>query len=258
MKDLTPLISQWAGFCARAPSTQFGVAIGAVIPSKQQGTSFIFVNKYGNRFMKETKNLTHTKAPLDVLYFDHDRAEYPNLPAYLVFDEAYRAGGPIQRAAWGPVGYAIVHNVYEWSHDNNAEVTKGWIIKADTIQDLAAKIKIDPKGLEETIGKFNSYCTDGRDLQFGRDKDSLAPIKGPPYYAMEMGLALVNTQGGPRHNKYGQVLDPDGEPIPRLYAAGELGSFFGFLYQTGSNYPEAWVFGRIAGRRAAAEKPSKG
>jgi succinate dehydrogenase/fumarate reductase flavoprotein subunit len=70
-----------------------------------------------------------------------------------------------------------------------------------------------------------------------------------------LGLALTNTQGGPKRNKYGQVLGPDGRPIPRLYAAGELGSFFGFLYQGGSNYPEAWAFGRIAGQQAASEKP---
>lgn len=86
----------------------------------------------------------------------------------------------------------------------------------------------------------------------------MAPIVKPPYYALEAGLSLVNTQGGPKHNKYGQVLDPDDRPIPRLYAAGELGSFFGFLYQEGSNYPEAWASGRIAGRQAAAEKPFKG
>jgi len=122
---------------------------------------------------------------------------------------------------------------------------------------FAGKINIDPKGLEETIGKFNNYCTTGRDLQFDRSKDSMAPIQTPPYYALETGLALVNTQGGPKHNKYGRIPDPDNKPIPRLYAAGELGSFFGFLYQGGSNYPEAWIFGHIAGKRAAAEKPLK-
>jgi succinate dehydrogenase/fumarate reductase flavoprotein subunit len=45
----------------------------------------------------------------------------------------------------------------------------------------------------------------------------------------------------------------EGKPIPRLYAAGELGSFFGHLYQGGNNLPEALAFGRIAGERAAAE-----
>jgi succinate dehydrogenase/fumarate reductase flavoprotein subunit len=249
---------QWAWFCAKAPSKQFGVAIGSVSPKTAPGHNYIFVNKYGKRFMKETKRMFHTKETLDVLYFDHERAEYPNVPAYLVFDDKlYLMGGPIRRTGLDTTGYANVHKIYDWHSDKSMEIEKGWIIKADTIADLAGRIKVDPKGLEETIGKFNNYCATGKDLQFDRSKDSIAPIEKPPYYALEMGLALVNTQGGPKHNKYGQVLDTDDKPIPRLYAAGELGSFFGFLYQEGSNYPEAWAFGRIAGKRAASEKPFK-
>jgi succinate dehydrogenase/fumarate reductase flavoprotein subunit len=51
------------------------------------------------------------------------------------------------------------------------------------------------------------------------------------------------------------VLDPDGKPIPRLYAAGELGSIWGYLYQGANNIGECIVFGKIAGKNAAAEKP---
>lgn len=246
---------QWAGFCAKTPSKQFGAAVGVGIPWAVKAKNFVFVNKYGHRFMRETKKLAHTKAPLDVLYFDHERAEYPHVPAYLIFDETYRTSGPVERVVWGPMGYANVHKIYDWSNDNSAEIEKGWIIKADTISDLARKFKVDRKGLEETISKFNNYSKTGKDLEFNRSRDFMEPIEKPPFYALEMGLALVNTQGGPKHNKYGQVLDPDDKPIPRLYAAGELGSFFGFLYQEGSNYPEAFAFGRIAGRQAASEKP---
>jgi hypothetical protein len=256
---------QWGGFCAKTPSRQFGVAVGAGIGRIKDAKNFIFVNKYGKRFMKETKMVAHNKGTLEILYFDHEGAEYPNVPAYLVFDEVYRKSGPIaytlkffERAFRGPFGYAMVHKIYDWSDDNIAEVDKGWIIKADTIADLAGRINVNPKGLKESIGKFNSYCTNGEDLDFGRRKDSMAPIEKPPYYALELGIGLVNTQGGPKHNKYCQILDPDDKPIPRLYAAGELGSFFGFLYQGGSNYPEAWIFGRIAGKQAASEKPFKG
>jgi succinate dehydrogenase/fumarate reductase flavoprotein subunit len=250
---------QWLGFCAKAPSKQFGVAIGRINPKKSNDYGFIFVNKYGKRFMKETQRMFHTKETLNVLHFDHDRTEYTNVPAYLVFDEtSYITGGPIERGGRGANGYANVHRIYDWDSDKGAEIGKGWIIKADTITGLAESIKVDPKGLEETISKFNSYCTAGKDLAFNRSKDLMAPIQKPPFYALEMALALVNTQGGPKHNRYGQVLDPDDKPVPRLYAAGELGSFFGFLYQEGSNYPEAWVFGRIAGKRAASEKPFNG
>lgn len=256
---------QWGGFCAKAPSKQFGVGVGVGIPRMARAKSLLFVNKYGKRFMRETKSFVHFKGPLDILDFDHDRAEYPNLPAYLIFDEGYRASGPIAltrkalvQTFGGPFGYAIVHKIYDWSDDNSAELEKGWIIKADTISELAGKIKVDSRGLDETIRKFNGYCTAGQDLEFNRGKDSLAPLAKPPYYALEMGLVIVNTQGGPKHNKHGQVVDPDNEPIPRLYAGGELGSFFGFLYQQGTNYPEAWAFGRIAGKQAASEKPFKG
>jgi len=251
---------QWANFCAKAPSKQFGVAVGAGITRRAKAGNFVFVNRYGKRFMKETKSIYHYKGPLEGLYFDHDHAEYPNIPAYLVFDEVYRKSGsiPFTEKSIGQVGYAIVNKIYDWSDDNSAEIEKGWIIKADKIADLAGRIKVDRRGLEETIGKFNKYCTTGKDLEFIRSRDSMAPIETPPYYALELGLVLVNTQGGPKHNKYAQILDPDNKPIPRLYAAGELGSFFGFLYQPGTNYPEAWAFGRIAGRQAASEKPFKG
>ncbi len=252
---------QWSSFCAKAPSMQFGVAVGTgILRRRQKEENFILVNKYGNRFMRETKSIWHYKGHIEVLFFDHELAQYPHVPTYLVFDETYRTSGPIPytRESIGPVGYEHAYGIYSWSSDNSAEIEKGWISKADTITDLAKKIHADPKGLNETISKFNKYCKDGRDPDFNRSGSSLAPLSKPPYYALELGIALVNTQGGPKRNKFAQVLDPDDKPIPRLYSAGELGSFFGFLYQEGSNYPEAWAFGRIAGTRAASEKEYKG
>lgn len=151
----------------------------------------------------------------------------------------------------------MVHKIYLWSDDNLKEIDKGWIVKADTLPELAQKMKVDPKGLEETIGKFNNYRAAGKDTEFSRNAPSVLPLQTPPFYGIELGLSLINTQGGPRHNQHCQVLDYDNKPIPRLYAAGELGSFFGFLYQGGNNFPEAWAFGRIAGKKAAAEKPFK-
>jgi succinate dehydrogenase/fumarate reductase flavoprotein subunit len=212
--------------------------------------------------MPENTSLIHRKAPLEILFFDHERAEYRNLPAYMVFDETYRRKGPVasrrehfQEMWGGPVGYPSIHKIYEWSRDNQAEIDQGWVFQAGTLADLAGKIGADAPALEETVRNFNGACREGRDPQFGRPGKSLAPLETPPYYAVELALTLVNTQGGPKHNKDCQVLDFSNQAIPRLYAAGELGSFFGFLYQGGSNYPEAWAFGQIAGRKAAAENP---
>ncbi len=253
---------EWGAFCARKPSQKFGTAVGAGLGRAMAEGSFVFVNKYGKRFMPENTSLIHRKAPLEILFFDHERAEYRNLPAYMVFDEVYRRRGAVastrehfQEMWGGPVGYPAVHKIYEWSRDNQAEIDQGWVFQGDTLADLAGKIGADGPALEETVRHFNRACGEGGDPQFGRPGKSLAPLATPPYYAVELALTLVNTQGGPKRNKDCQVLDFSNRAIPRLYAAGEVGSFFGFLYQGGNNYPEAWAFGRIAGRRAAAERP---
>lgn len=252
---------EWGAFCAGVPSREMGMAIGSGLGRSLPEGSFFFANKYGKRFMQENKSMIHRKDPLEILYFDHEKAEYRNLPAYMIFDEAYRRKGPIASTLahfeemWGgPVGYPLIFKVYDWSPDNQAEIAKGWISKADTLAGLAGKIGVDSFGVEETVGNFNRACAEGVDA-FGRAKESMAPLAEPPYYAIEVAVSLVNTQGGPKHNKDCQVLDFQNRPIPRLYAAGELGSFFGFLYQGGNNYPEAWAFGAIAGKRAAAENP---
>jgi len=254
---------EWGPFCAKAPSKRFGFAVGGGLEEAAAG-NFIFVNKYGKRFMNERKSPVHRKEALEITRLDDKRAEYPNLPSYMIFDETYRLKGPIVATQeyfelffGGPVGYSMVHKVHEWSQDNNVEIEKEWIIKADTLKNLALKIKTDPQGLEETVRKFKEYASSGNDLEFGRPKATMAPIETPPFYAVEIGLSLINTQGGPKHNKHCQVLDPYDKPIPRLYAAGELGSFFGFLYQGGNNFQEAWAFGRLAGKNAFSETPSK-
>jgi len=253
---------EWGALCARKPSQKFGMAVGTGLGRTRPEGSFVFLNRYGKRFMAENTSLIHRKAPLEILFFDHERAEYRNLPAYMIFDEAYRRKGPIastrehfQEMWGGPVGYPLIHKIYEWSSDNQAEIDKGWVFQADTLADLAGKMGADAAALEETIRNFSRACMDNRDPQFGRAGNSLAPLETPPFYAVELALTLINTQGGPKHNKDCQVLDFNDKAIPRLYAAGELGSFFGFLYQGGSNYPEAWAFGQIAGRRAAGETP---
>ena len=73
---------------------------------------------------------------------------------------------------------------------------------------------------------------------------------------MECVLGIINTQGGPRRNAQGQVVRAlDGLPIPRLYAGGEFGSIWNFLYPGAANLSECIVSGLISGRNAAGETP---
>lgn len=240
----------------KAPSELFGSS--AALPYLPVGGSYIFVNKFGNRFMEETRRMGHYKGDVEVCRFDHETAEYPNIPPYLVFDETFRKQGPLvpeqplppQTATW-----LTVHDLYRWSHDNSREIDRGWIVKGETLEDLARNMGLDAKSLAETVAKYNEYCTTGADLEFHRDPESLVPIETPPFYGTELCLNVINTQGGPVHDAKSQVIGIDNEPIPGLYAAGELGSFFGHLYEGGSNFPEAFAFGRIAGKNAAAQAP---
>jgi hypothetical protein len=109
---------------------------------------------------------------------------------------------------------------------------------------------MDPAILKDTIIKFNQYCGAGEDPDFHRSPSALVPLDTPPYYALKMYPGGPNTQGGLKKNAKGQVLDPDGKVIPRLYAPGENGSYFGFLYTGGGNICENLVWGRITGENA--------
>ena len=71
---------------------------------------------------------------------------------------------------------------------------------------------------------------------------------------MELQPAMVNTQGGPKRNFDSEVLDTNGNPIPHLYSAGELGSCYGGYYTGGGNLAETMFSGRAAGTNAAAPK----
>jgi predicted oxidoreductase len=81
----------------------------------------------------------------------------------------------------------------------------------------------------------------------------MLPIEVPPFYAVPVWPIITNTQGGPVHNDKQQVIDALGEPIPRLYCAGEIGSFFAHLYQLAGNLGECLSSGRMAGKHAAGE-----
>ncbi len=239
---------EWTGHSIKAASEQADVSVQATFRG-----SYIFVNKYGKRFMNELKNMVHTKESLELTYFNNERVEYPNQPFYAIFDESVRSKQQIRRR--GGMTWNAVYGLYQWSEGSNAEIEKGWVLRGDTINDLAAKMKIDPDGLQETVSKYNEYCSRKKDPEFNRRDNALSPLTTPPYYGIELALTLINTQGGPKHNTKAQTLDQDDKPIPRLYGPGEFGSFFGFLYPGGSNIPEAIAFGRIAGENAAAEKP---
>ena len=147
---------------------------------------------------------------------------------------------------------------YTWSNDNLAEIEKGWIIKADTIEELAEKIGRDPVELQATIDRYNEMCEKGVDEDFGRDPATMAPIEKAPFYAVSITPTLVATTGGAKRDTDGRVLDWNENPIPGLYEAGELGSYVSNLYQNGVFLSEAMLSGRTAASKAHQTRVPKG
>jgi predicted oxidoreductase len=84
---------------------------------------------------------------------------------------------------------------------------------------------------------------------------SLIKLDQPPYIALKIYPVMYNTRGGPRRNARCQVFDPFDNPIPRLYSAGELGSFWGWMYNGGGNNSECLVTRQIAGTDEASLSP---
>jgi succinate dehydrogenase/fumarate reductase flavoprotein subunit len=211
--------------------------------------AFIYVDKNAKRFINEGKLETHLFW-VYLSYLDTDHATFPRIPTYAIFSEEARKRGALYP---GTSGYN--RDKYKWSLDNSAEIARGWITKANSVSELASKIELDAATLEKTMVKYNQDAKAGMDTDFGRTKEHLRAVDGPPYYAIKLWPCLLNTQGGPRRDIEGRVLDANGKPIPRLYAAGEFGSIWGFLYQGANNVGECIAFGRISGKNAAMEKP---
>jgi succinate dehydrogenase/fumarate reductase flavoprotein subunit len=216
-----------------------------------QGTNYIFVAADGARFTMEGNPCVtgdfHGKVKRHGVW---GQQVLPT-PIHMIFDETFRKSGHIGKAT---ADWDVSHgNFYAWSDDNLREVEKGWNKRADTLRELAVLIGLPPAALEGSVGRFNGFAAKGEDPDWGRKADTMGRLETPPYYAMELTPAFVNTQGGPRRNEHAQVMGLDDQPIGRLYSAGELGSIYSFLYQGGGNIGECFAFGRIAGANAARE-----
>ena len=131
------------------------------------------------------------------------------------------------------------------------EVELGIIKKVDSIEALANLLGVQPTVIGSTLERWNEFCDQRCDSDFGRPPGTMTKIDTPPYQIGEVWPVVSNTQGGPVHNARQQVINVFGDPIPRLYAAGELGSAFGYLYLSGGNLAECLVTGKNCWRRSS-------
>jgi succinate dehydrogenase/fumarate reductase flavoprotein subunit len=205
---------------------------------------YAITDKAGRRFANEHMQalMRHDFYYL-LLQYDPTANEYPRNPCYWFFDQRrMRIGPPVATFVGLPAtGY------YDWSPDSEAEIARGWIARADSIEEAAAMAGVaDPARAAQEVRDYNAACAAGSD-PFGRPAETLVPLDEPPFYCMPLYPGGSNTSGGPRRNEHSQVLNVYGEPIPGLYAAGELGEPVGLLYPSnGGNISDCACFGQIA------------
>lgn len=143
----------------------------------------------------------------------------------------------------------------------------GYLKMADSIEELAGQIGVDPAVLRGTVERWNGFVDKGVDEDFGRgareyDKWLGDPFKGGnpalgkieqgPFYAVEVVPGDVSTYGGALTDTKGRVTKADGEPIPGLYACGvSTASVMGGVYPgAGASIGPSMTFGYIAAKHA--------
>ena len=127
----------------------------------------------------------------------------------------------------------------------------GYLIKGNTLAELAKNAGIDPQGLEETVKQYNLGAVHGEDREFGRGTTSfnryladpenkpnpcVAPIQNGPFYAVKVIMGDLGTFDGIKTTPYGEVLKRDGSKIEHLYAVGNDRASM-----MGGNYPGAGI-----------------
>ncbi len=205
--------------------------------SRQSYPLGIVVNRLGRRFLDEGadfRNLTYARYGAKVL-------EQPEALAYQLFD-----------ARTLPL---LGHEDYDAPGASRVE--------AGSIAELAGKLGLDAAALERTVNTFNAAVGPGEfnpAIKDGKGTSGIDPPKSnwaqpldrPPFVAFPVTCGITFTFGGLRIGSEAQVLGKSGQPIPGLYAAGELvGGLFYHNYPGGSGLMAGAVFGRRAGKAAA-------
>jgi len=212
----------------------------------------IAVNSAGRRFVDEA-----------VSYHEFTRAMYrshrnvPTIPAMLVCDRRFlwKYGlGMIRPHTPKPLLKPFIASNY--------------LRAADSLEELARKIGVDPRGLVETVKANNEFARTGVDTEFHKGSNAydrgngdpehspnpcIGPIEISPYYAVAVVPTPLGTSLGLRTNARAQVLDGSGRPIPGLYACGnDMHSVMGGEYPgAGAQLGLAMTFGYLAAMHAA-------
>ena len=149
-----------------------------------------------------------------------------------------------------PSGFGRFFHV-SWLSDGELTEQKVFVKKADTIEELAQKLGLDPKTLASTLKRYDGFVKAGKDEDYGRKYIKGTFEKGPYYGFVCLPIAGISI-GGLRVDGNLNVLDVYDKPIKRLLAAGEaIGGVHGGSYIGGNSVGASLTLGQLAGKLAA-------
>ncbi len=187
-----------------------------------RGDGAILVNQSGERFINELKTRDVVSAA--------EIAQEGGY-AYVIFDQ-----GLCDRVK-AAAGY----------------VEKGLAVQGDTVEALAEQMKVPSETLSATLKSWNKAVADKKDEAFGRDTGMEYDLSKGPFYAVQIAPGVHHTMGGLKIDVDTHVIGASGEPIPGLFAAGEVtGGIHGGNRLGGNAVADIVIFGRQAGQSAAA------
>jgi fumarate reductase flavoprotein subunit len=122
---------------------------------------------------------------------------------------------------------------------------------ADSIEELARKMEVDPQVLKTTVDRYNTFCVQRYDEEFAKDPEYLIPLNGPRFYAAKARTCFLGTMGGVKINYRTEAVDRYDSPIPGLYAVGlDAGGLHAESYSMRDTSGIASAFAIISGRVA--------
>ena len=203
---------------------------GSLSGNIEQGVeNRIFVNTIGNRFVDEgARRDVMTKALM----------EQENSTMWVIVDQH---------------SYPTGDTVNNFNESIDSLVEQGRAFKADTLEDLAQQIGVEPENLKKSVEAFNA-SVDGAKDEFGRTL-FMDKIDTAPFYAGARVPTVHHTMGGIKITAETRVVDNNGIIIEGLFAAGEVtGGIHGSNRLGGNALADVNTFGRIAGEQAAKNK----
>ena len=224
---------------------------------------FLYLNMKGERFTNEYTgfvymgNILKYQPAYKGSMLDEEHKESGSKGWYCTIYDSDYMNWPDDEFVSGKVPPAAMEKFIPGAVENPQGVFKNLIDlhRADTLEELAKELDIPYDTMKASIDRYNELCDKGCDTDFGKPAKYMHKIEKAPFWGARKHIRVSAEVSGVIVNEYGQALDKDGEIIPGLYCAGNLGGpFYGGndypFHQTGLSLGRCYTSGMVTAKHA--------